>query len=73
MICPKCQGTKTIIHYYVGLGTFADLPCPECDGSGIAYCCEGHQEAPRPEDGVDGSPQPPKRALGAPCEAGDGS
>lgn len=65
MICQRCQGEKTI--HYCGMGACADLPCDECGGTGIVSCCEGRQEAPRPEDDVVGSPRPGKHAGGAPC------
>jgi hypothetical protein len=33
MICPTCHGTgNDPVWFYP--------PCPECQGSGIAYCCD---------------------------------
>lgn len=39
MICPTCDGRGSVEH----------LPCPECGGGGVSYCCEGSaiSEAPR--------------------------
>lgn len=31
MICPMCHGVQMLDQE----------PCPECQGSGFAYCCEG--------------------------------
>lgn len=36
MICPACQGEGWL---ETGAGPWE--PCPDCDGCGIAYCCEG--------------------------------
>lgn len=49
MICQTCHGERfarcTTVEpvgygrtalYYRGL-----IPCPECEGSGVAHCCEG--------------------------------
>lgn len=53
MICPKCDGD--------GKAHGADRPfewspecgypgpCPVCNGSGVAYCCEGERERPGDE------------------------
>ena len=41
MICEPCHGTG----YLSDAGP--PRPCPECNGSGWAYCCEGLREAPR--------------------------
>lgn len=41
MICEDCQGTGDDQRTHL---TLQKRPCPECGGTGIAYCCEG---APR--------------------------
>ena len=42
MICPDCQKgmVKTIVPKSRG-AQIKWLPCPRCQGSGIAYCCDG--------------------------------
>ena len=52
MICPECN--KGMIQVRIDRGhrsddgifprrllDFQTLPCPRCNGSGIAYCCDG--------------------------------
>jgi DnaJ-class molecular chaperone len=43
MICPDCHGTGFIPWLGVGTTTphrWVLHPCPECNGSGIASCCD---------------------------------
>ena len=50
MICPVCHGARYVIEeirfdaktmsYHAKLTA---IPCPECGGSGFAYCCEGSE------------------------------
>ena len=37
MRCEICHGTGKLL-----------LPCPDCDGSGIAHCCDGLRAQPAP-------------------------
>jgi len=48
MRCENCQGTGKVREWWSLMGgeLWADVPCPECGGSGIAHCCEGE----RPDD-----------------------
>ena len=43
MICPDCH--KGMVQVQVRSsemgGWFKAIPCPRCNGSGIAYCCDG--------------------------------
>ena len=40
MICPDCQKGMVKVVPHEG-GAVRWLPCPRCNGSGIAYCCDG--------------------------------
>ena len=54
MRCEPCQGTG-IAQWALRKEFISDvaLPvCPECDGSGIAHCCEGLIEQPDPKLGL---------------------
>ena len=60
MICPECEkgmvvvlATKGHIHPYreTSILTHPEryikkVPCPQCNGSGIAYCCDGEDASP---------------------------
>ena len=62
MICPECEKgmvvalvTKGQIHPYreTSILTHPEryikkVPCPRCQGSGIAYCCDG-EDASQPD------------------------
>ncbi len=42
MICPDCD--KGMIKNNKNItfsGHYKPIPCPRCNGSGIAYCCDG--------------------------------
>lgn len=43
MICPDCGG-RGLVTLFSGV-----VPCETCQGSGVAYCCEGHQAEPEPQ------------------------
>ena len=53
MRCEACHGTG--FHREDGWW-YMELPCEECGGSGISYCCEGPKEQPEkgpcPKDGT---------------------
>lgn len=47
MICPCCQGAGWLLDLDdVGEA----VPCPECEGMGLAYCCEGAPIESEPDD-----------------------
>jgi DnaJ-class molecular chaperone len=54
MRCPDCHGTGSVFEYVVNnrpeyrLEFTRVIPCPACDGSGLAHCCEGE----RPDNAV---------------------
>lgn len=52
MICPICHGTGFVNRHFSGeTGTVPQtLPCPECGGTGIGHCCDGHQPTARDEE-----------------------
>jgi hypothetical protein len=57
MICPLCQGRRLfLVHGQL-------IPCPECEGQGEIYCCDGLQEQPTPPDE---KAEPPGNAEGSP-------
>lgn len=42
MICPSCHGTGKLTGRIGGVDhTYPQLPCAECGGSGVSYCCDG--------------------------------
>lgn len=44
MICEVCLGAGVVLRRtFTGEspGRLVPRPCPECNGSGIAHCCEG--------------------------------
>ena len=41
MICPECQKGMVQVKSSEMGGWFKAIPCPRCQGSGIAYCCDG--------------------------------
>jgi hypothetical protein len=49
MICERCQGKGGFIYHLYGLPQL--FPCPDCEGSGIGYCCDGLQCDGSGEDG----------------------
>lgn len=49
MICPLCDGEG-----WLEVGPDILYPCPDCDGCGLAYCCEG---APATLEDDDAGPQ----------------
>lgn len=46
MICQTCNGVGAmpIAPWY---------PCPDCNGCGITYCCDGHQAQPQAQSPTD--------------------
>jgi hypothetical protein len=55
MLCPLCCGRR--LFYFQG----QLLPCPDCDGQGEIYCCDGLQEQPDKKAALTGDenmPQP---------------
>ena len=48
MRCERCQGLGWVIELGDMIG---GKPCPECNGGGIAHCCDGLREQPENEDG----------------------
>jgi hypothetical protein len=54
MICETCQGHGYRIKFHYDKTSeehsSGKLPCPECDGSGIAHCCEGLREQVETKD-----------------------
>ena len=64
MICPDCQKGVVLVLRGQGQGQvrpyrgttflpnpekyFDKAPCPRCNGSGIAYCCDG-EDASQPD------------------------
>jgi hypothetical protein len=38
MICERCQGHGGFRYHFSGFPSIH--PCPDCLGSGIAYCCD---------------------------------
>jgi hypothetical protein len=52
MLCPLCHGRRLFLLQ----GQL--VPCPECEGQGEIYCCDGLQEQPEDElnDGEPGAP-----------------
>ena len=44
MICPECENGKTfhpLAHVRASKDFGKYIPCSRCNGSGIAYCCDG--------------------------------
>ena len=44
MICPECQNGKVfhpLAHVRASRNFGKFTSCPRCDGSGVAYCCDG--------------------------------
>jgi hypothetical protein len=59
MICATCKdsGFRGMVLTEVTFPAFRGdgystkwAPCPTCNGSGIAHCCEGDREQPEPEE-----------------------
>jgi len=49
MRCEKCQGTgkvKGIACFRTGQSIEVEMPCLECNGTGVGHCCDGLQEQP---------------------------
>ena len=45
MICPTCHGTRYITHQRQDNSAgYVAIPCPECQGQGFSYCCEGAEK-----------------------------
>jgi hypothetical protein len=40
MICETCHGTGHVLQQWAST-VLAELPCPECNGTGITSCCDG--------------------------------
>lgn len=47
MICERCHGEGFL--EVEGSPINAYEVCPECNGMGLAYCCEGEQAEPEAE------------------------
>jgi len=45
MQCQKCHGTGRIKESFI---PHLDPVCPDCNGSGVASCCDGEQAQPCP-------------------------
>ena len=42
MICPDCdKGMINVTKNTMQQVHYGPVPCPRCNGSGIAYCCDG--------------------------------
>ena len=43
MICPECHQGMVQVHALSQMWEkgYKTIPCPRCNGSGIAYCCDG--------------------------------
>ena len=48
MLCQKCFGQKvvTLESSINGHVVKRIMPCPECEGQGSTYCCEGESAQP---------------------------
>ena len=70
MICPTCHGNGKLTGRIAGQDhLYPQLPCPECEGSGAAYCCGG---APYDaEADCVGSYHEAVRVIGARVRAGE--
>jgi len=55
MLCKRCFGTGKCRKWLFLLsgGMFLELPCPDCQGSGVTSCCEVHD--PKGEEKTDGN------------------
>ena len=53
MLCPLCQGRRLFLFQ----GQL--VPCPECEGQGEIYCCDGLQEQPEEDTPPLEEPQAP--------------
>lgn len=55
MICMTCCGEGWVWpgNLYEG----DPEPCPDCDGCGLAYCCEGERAQPEDENAAQPGPQ----------------
>jgi hypothetical protein len=51
MICPTCQHSERPGFVMSAAGASRFMPCPTCDGSRIASCCDG--AVPCDEDVID--------------------
>ncbi|HIA80976.1 MAG TPA: hypothetical protein EYO02_02510 [Rhodospirillales bacterium] len=43
MICPECHQGMVQVHALSQMWEkgYKTIPCPRCNGLGIAYCCDG--------------------------------
>jgi hypothetical protein len=54
MICQECHGFGTVLKQQVisqlsedrSVVAWVKMPCDTCGGSGVSYCCEGHEAQP---------------------------
>jgi hypothetical protein len=46
MRCDRCQGNGRIWHGRPGTFDWEPRPCEDCQGSGLAHCCDGLCEQP---------------------------
>lgn len=46
MICQWCEGERTLLVLDLEKREFREVPCPNCMGSGIDYCCGGERAEP---------------------------
>lgn len=49
MRCEKCRSTGWEF-YKENNGALRRGPCPDCNGTGYSYCCEGHQNQRHAEE-----------------------
>ncbi len=49
--CDECHGIGMKVRWHPAGRLEALYPCPKCNGSGIAHCCEGGREQPEKDDG----------------------
>ena len=46
MICERCHGAGEVLNFSL------PEPCPECNGCGLAHCCDGMREQPEGNDDI---------------------
>ena len=46
MRCERCHGLGRVPFWHEAFDMDVDRPCPECGGTGITSCCEGHEGQP---------------------------
>ena len=51
MICPECEKGMLQVKDKTVQRFLKSIPCPRCNGSGIAYCCDG-EDVSQPDIGA---------------------